>query len=229
MNSRNYARLIAGALLLSLILMQTACTAPRPPEPCPEPPPVTAPADSDQDGIVDNLDRCPRTATGVVVDDKGCAVVVDQDHDGVIDALDACPDTPDKTVVDARGCPAQVAPVAKLPQPALTFYLEYPPNTAEVSAAFVPEMQKMTDFITANPGRRFIVEGHTDSVGNDAANMKLSLLRAEKIKLYLVEKMGISASLLEPRGFGEENPVGDNSTQEGRRQNRRIVIISLPQ
>lgn len=188
--------------------------------------------DNDGDGVPDNLDLCPGTATDVVVDRKGCAVAVDKDQDGVIDGLDACPDTPTGTVVDAHGCPAHVAlvaPVAKLPQPALTFYLEYLPNEVEVSTAFAPETQRMTDFIKANPGRRFIIEGHTDSVGNEVANMKLSLLRAEKIKDYLVEKMGVPSVLLEARGIGERNPVADNSTQEGRRQNRRIVIISLPQ
>ena len=110
----------------------------------------------------------------------------------------------------------------------MTFYLEYLPNATEVSPAFAAEMQKMADFVQANPGRRFAIEGHTDSIGNDAANMKLSLLRAEKIKAYLVEKTGVSASLFEARGFGESNPVADNNTQAGRQQNRRVVIIALP-
>jgi OmpA-OmpF porin, OOP family len=181
-------------------------------------------ADRDQDGVADNLDLCPDTATGVAVDGTGCPVVTDKDHDGVMDAQDACPDTPAKTVVDARGCPVVV-----LPEPAMTFDLEYLPNAIEVSSAFAVEMQRMMDFVKAHPGRRFVIEGHTDSVGNDADNLKLSLQRAEKIKAYLVEKMGVPASLLEARGFGESNPVADNNTQDGRRQNRRVVIITIPQ
>jgi OOP family OmpA-OmpF porin len=185
--------------------------------------------DRDQDGIADNLDLCPDTAAGVAVNEKGCPVVTDKDRDGVIDAQDVCPNTPAGTVVDARGCPAQVTLVTPLPEPALTFHLEYLPNESEVRNDFAAEMQKMADFIKANPGKRFIIEGHTDSVGSDASNMRLSLLRAEKIKAYLSEKMGISASLLEARGFGEGNPVADNNTQEGRQQNRRVVIIAFPQ
>ena len=185
-------------------------------------------SDSDGDAITDNLDLCPATAAGVAVDGNGCPIVIDKDRDGIMDAQDACPDTPVKTVVDARGCPVQVA-LVELPEPAMTFYLEYLPNESEVRNDFAAEMQKMADFIKANPGKRFVIEGHTDSVGGDAANMRLSLLRAEKIKAYLSEKMGISASLLEARGFGEGNPVADNNTQDGRRQNRRVVIIAFPQ
>ena len=187
------------------------------------------PSDRDQDGIADNLDLCPDTAAGVVVNEKGCPIVTDKDRDGVSDTQDVCPDTPARTVVDARGCPAQVTLVTPLPEPALTFHLEYLPNESEVRNDFAAEMQKMADFVKANPGRRFVIEGHTDSVGSDASNMRLSLLRAEKIKAYLIEKMKIPASLLEARGFGESNPVADNNTQEGRQQNRRVVIIAFPQ
>ena len=185
--------------------------------------------DSDGDGVADNLDLCSGTAAGIAVDATGCPLVTDKDLDGVSDALDFCPDTPDKTEVDARGCPAQVALVAPLSEPALTFYLEYLPNASEVSSVFAAELQRMMDFIKAHPGRRFAIEGHTDSIGNDADNMNLSLQRAEKIKTYLVEKLGVSASLLDARGFGESNPVAANNTQLGRKQNRRVVIIVLPQ
>lgn len=199
---------------------------------CPVPKTPVKIADSDHDGIADILDLCPDTAAGIVVDAKGCPVLTDLDRDGVIDAQDACPNTPAKTVVDARGCPAQVAlviPSVELPEPAMTFYLEYLPNETEVRNDFAAEMQKMADFIKANSGKRFVIEGHTDSVGSDASNMRLSLLRAEKIRAYLSGKMGIPAALLEARGFGESNPVADNNTQEGRQQNRRVVIIAFPQ
>lgn len=224
MKSLNYARLIIGAVFVSLLLLQAACTAPRPPEPEPLPPPIIVPADSDHDGIFDPSDLCPDTAAGVAVYNNGCPIQIDSDRDGVLDAQDACPDSPAGTAVDVRGCPVVV-----LPEPAMTFYLEYLPNESEVKKDFAAEMQKMADFVKANPGRRFVIEGHTDSVSSDAENMKLSLLRAEKIKAYLSEKMGIPISLLEARGFGESNPVADNNTQEGRQQNRRVVIIALPQ
>lgn len=224
MKSASYVRLTIGTLLVSLVLLQTACTAPRPPEPEPLPPPVIVHVDSDQDGVFDSADLCPDTAAGVAVYGNGCPMLTDTDRDGVLDTKDTCPDTPVGTEVDAQGCPAVV-----LPEPEMTFYLEYLPNETEVRNDFAAEMQKMADFIKANPGKRFVIEGHTDSVSSDAANLKLSLLRAEKIRNYLSEKMGVSPALLEARGFGESNPVADNSTQEGRQQNRRVVIIALPQ
>lgn len=231
MKSLNHARLIIGAVFVSLLLLQAACTAPRPPEPepAPLPPPVIVHVDSDHDGIFDPSDLCPDTEAGVAVYNNGCPIQIDSDRDGVLDAQDACPDSPAGTAVDARGCPVPVVPAVVLPEPAMTFNLEYLPNESEVKKDFAAEMQKMADFVKANPGRRFVIEGHTDSVSNDVANMKLSLLRAEKIKAYLAEKMGIPVSLLEARGFGESNPVADNNTQEGRQQNRRVVIIALPQ
>lgn len=223
MKSKSYARWFIGSILFSLVLMQIACTAPRPPAPLP---PIVV-ADGDQDGVPDNLDLCPDTAAGVGVDEKGCPL--DTDLDGVINAQDACPDTPPRTVVDAQGCPVQVALAVVLPEPAMTFYLGYLPNETEVRNDFAAEMERMADFIKANPEKRFVIEGHTDSIGNDADNMKLSLLRAEKIRTYLSDKKGIPASLLEARGFGESNPIADNNTQEGRSQNRRVVIVVLPQ
>jgi OOP family OmpA-OmpF porin len=223
-NFKKSARLIAGALLLSLVLMQTACTAPRPAAP----PPGIAPADSDQDGVLDYLDFCPGTAAGIAVDEKGCPVVTDKDRDGVPDALDACPNTPAGTAVDARGCPV-VLLAEPAAVPVLTLLLEYLPDSSAVSDDFAAELKQAADFVAAYPGRRFIIEGHTDSIGNAAVNLQLSRQRAEKVKAYLVEQTGISPALLEARGFGESNPVADNSSQEGRRQNRRIVMIALPQ
>ncbi|PKN12674.1 MAG: hypothetical protein CVU69_06475 [Deltaproteobacteria bacterium HGW-Deltaproteobacteria-4] len=198
---------------------ETGCPLPEAPEKI---------ADSDGDGVADNLDLCPGTAAGIAVDAKGCPVVIDTDRDGVVDALDVCPDTPAKTVVDARGCPAQVSLVTALPEPVMTFYLDFPSNEYEVRSEFTAELQRIADFIKARPGQRFIIEGHTDSVGSDASNMRLSAQRAENVKAYLVERMGIPAFLLDARGFGENSPIADNSTQEGRQQNRRIVIIAAP-
>ncbi len=63
------------------------------------------PVDSDGDGVPDYLDKCPDTPEGVVVDANGCPVVGDADGDGVADDLDKCPDTPKGVVVDADGCP----------------------------------------------------------------------------------------------------------------------------
>lgn len=68
-----------------------------------------------------------------------------------------------------------------------------------------------------------IAVGHTDSVGNDAYNQKLSVRRAESVKAYLVSK-GIEKNRIYTEGKGEKQPVADNKTKEGREKNRRVEI-----
>lgn len=68
-----------------------------------------------------------------------------------------------------------------------------------------------------------IAVGHTDSVGSDAYNQKLSVKRAEAVKAYLVSK-GIEANRVYTEGKGKKQPVADNKTAEGRAQNRRVEI-----
>ena len=65
------------------------------------------------------------------------------------------------------------------------------------------------------------VEGHTDDVGKDAANKKLSQQRADSVKAFLVD-VGIDGARLEAVGYGEEKPVADNATDEGKEKNRRV-------
>lgn len=68
-----------------------------------------------------------------------------------------------------------------------------------------------------------IAVGHTDSVGSDAYNQKLSIRRAEAVKAYLVSK-GIEKNRVYTEGKGEKQPVADNKTAEGRAKNRRVEI-----
>jgi outer membrane protein OmpA-like peptidoglycan-associated protein len=67
------------------------------------------------------------------------------------------------------------------------------------------------------------IDGHTDNVGNDDFNMKLSDGRAASVRKYLISK-GIDESRLESEGFGETTPVADNKTATGRSKNRRVEM-----
>jgi OOP family OmpA-OmpF porin len=74
-----------------------------------------------------------------------------------------------------------------------------------------------------HPEISFEVSGYTDNVGNARANVRLSQARADAVKAYLVGK-GVAARRIDTRGFGEQDPVADNKTAEGRAQNRRVEI-----
>jgi len=67
------------------------------------------------------------------------------------------------------------------------------------------------------------VNGYTDNVGSSATNLRLSQKRANTVKADLVQ-MGIPAERLSAQGFGEENPLADNATKEGRETNRRVSV-----
>jgi outer membrane protein OmpA-like peptidoglycan-associated protein len=67
------------------------------------------------------------------------------------------------------------------------------------------------------------IGGYTDNTGNESANLKLSQERADSVMQALVGK-GVDASRLSAKGYGEEHPVADNSTPEGRQKNRRISM-----
>jgi OOP family OmpA-OmpF porin len=68
-----------------------------------------------------------------------------------------------------------------------------------------------------------VTVGHTDSVGSDAYNQRLSLRRAEAVKAYIVSK-GVAASRVYTEGKGESQPIADNSSAEGRAKNRRVTV-----
>jgi len=72
-----------------------------------------------------------------------------------------------------------------------------------------------------NPEFNLDINGHTDSVGDEAKNLDLSQRRADSVKKYLTDK-GIDASRMTARGFGETLPIADNSTAAGRAKNRRV-------
>ena len=67
------------------------------------------------------------------------------------------------------------------------------------------------------------IQGHTDNVGNNTTNLKLSQARADAVRLYLIQK-GIDSSRLRSVGYGEEFPIADNHTGAGREKNRRVEI-----
>jgi outer membrane protein OmpA-like peptidoglycan-associated protein len=85
-------------------------------------------------------------------------------------------------------------------------------------------LDQLIEFLTENPVICIQIQGHTDNIGKDADNLKLSDNRARSVYNYLVLK-GISIKRLTYEGFGKTMPVADNDTDEGRAKNRRTVFV----
>jgi outer membrane protein OmpA-like peptidoglycan-associated protein/tetratricopeptide (TPR) repeat protein len=88
------------------------------------------------------------------------------------------------------------------------------------------ELEKAVDLLKTNPTMTIEVGGHTDNVGDDAYNMKLSHDRAKSVREYLV-KAGIVGERIQAKGYGESNPIATNDTEDGRKANRRTEFVIL--
>ena len=85
-------------------------------------------------------------------------------------------------------------------------------------------LEPLLQYLQGNPKRKIIIEGHTDSVGDASVNKRLSQQRAQAVKKFLASR-GIAETRIEARGFGEEVPVATNTTNAGRRLNRRVEVV----
>lgn len=95
---------------------------------------------------------------------------------------------------------------------------------AELKEGAEPSLDRLAEFLSENPQRRLLIEGHTDSRGSDELNRELSDNRADAVAEALVER-GVASDRLRSVGLGEEYPVASNDTAAGMQQNRRVEII----
>jgi outer membrane protein OmpA-like peptidoglycan-associated protein len=103
----------------------------------------------------------------------------------------------------------------------LLVFFDY--NKTELKTESKPDLNRAIEFLKANPNVRIEIAGHTDDKGDDAYNKRLSQTRAESVRSYFMNG-GIDASRLTATGYGEEQPVADNGTEEGRARNRRVEL-----
>ncbi|MDH3331115.1 MAG: OmpA family protein [Desulfobulbaceae bacterium] len=120
--------------------------------------------------------------------------------------------------VDRVGCP-----VAIPEKVSITLLVEFDFDKAVVKPQYHSDIEKVANFLQAYPKTTGVLEGHTDSIGSEEYNMKLSERRAESVKKYIVEKFNIEASRLSTVGHGESKPVASNDTDAGREKNRRVL------
>ncbi|MGO3218082.1 MAG: OmpA family protein [Psychrobacter celer] len=163
-----------------------------------------------QEPVVDNTPV-------VVVDD------LDSDGDGVPDSIDACPDTPMNVVVDERGCPVPVDITDELKMELRVFFDN---DKSTIKNQYKPEIAKVAEKMREYPNSTARVEGHASKTGPSARyNQRLSEARAVAVKSMLTNEFGIAPNRLTTVGYGYNNPIAPNDTEEGRAMNRRVYAI----
>jgi outer membrane protein OmpA-like peptidoglycan-associated protein len=160
--------------------------------------------------------NAPTITAGLTFQVGANPVCRDEDGDGVCDPYDKCPGTPAGYRVDADGCPITVT---------IRMDIKFDFDKAIVKKAYLPEVKKVADFLNAHPGSTAVVEGHTDSIGTDDYNQRLSERRAAAVRNVLVSSFGVSASKVTSVGYGESRPIATNDTSAGRAENRRVVGV----
>ncbi|MDH3298808.1 MAG: OmpA family protein, partial [Gemmatimonadota bacterium] len=183
------------------------------------------PADSDGDGVFDGIDQCDNTPAGAVVDATGCPM--DSDGDGVLDGIDKCPGTPAGRAVDADGCGEFQAALAqgRLVISGVQFEFNSADLKEESTAALTRAAGAIRNAIANRPGISIEVGGHTDAIGSESYNQRLSERRAASVRDFIVSVEPSVANSLTTAGYGESRPIADNGTDAGRAQNRRVEFV----
>ncbi len=182
------------------------------------------PPDTDGDGVIDTEDACPKEPGLKTSDPKtnGCPDP-DRDKDTIPNAQDACPDEPGKPDPDPKknGCPQAFVAQGQIK---ILNQVKFKTGSAEIEKGKDSEevLEAVLGVLKAHPEiKKVRVEGHTDDRGAAALNKKLSANRAASVVKWLVGH-GIEKDRLSSAGFGPERPIDTNTTEEGRRQNRRV-------
>jgi outer membrane protein OmpA-like peptidoglycan-associated protein len=140
------------------------------------------------------------------------AKCADADDDGVCDSADRCPGTAAGERVGPYGCPCDV-----------TIRTHFAFDSTELTAEDKAELDRVAARLTELEFVGGTATGHTDSVGDEAYNQKLSERRAQAVVDYLSAK-GVAAGRITALGMGESKPLADNATEAGRAENRRVTI-----
>ena len=113
-----------------------------------------------------------------------------------------------------------------LPKRFVLSELKFRTDSAEVDPASASVLDEVAQVLSAHPGARIRVEGHTDNTGVRQANLTLSQQRADSTRGYLMEK-GVPGDRIEATGFGPDRALSPNDTEPGRAENRRTEIVAL--
>lgn len=185
--------------------------------------------DNDKDGIADVLDKCPNDPEDIdkFEDDDGCPDI-DNDKDGITDLKDKCPNEPETIngVDDDDGCPDEKKTEPRMPKHQILKGVNFKAGSAEMTFESFKYLDPIVQMLKDYPEIEIEIRGHTDSMGKYESNMRLSQMRAEAVRQYIIER-GVDSTRLRAVGFGPSSPIADNRTAAGRAENRRIEVVRI--
>jgi outer membrane protein OmpA-like peptidoglycan-associated protein len=189
--------------------------------------------DNDADGIPDDRDKCPNDAEDKdnFQDDDGCPEL-DNDADGIVDATDKCPNAPEDMdgCQDEDGCPEDGKVCVTREKIVISDKIFFATNKADILPKSYALIEEIAKVLNENPHIQLIeIQGHTDSQGSRAHNVKLSEARATAVMNRLIMVGRVDPARLLAKGFGPDLPIADNKTAAGRELNRRVEFMILRQ
>lgn len=179
--------------------------------------------DRDRDGVKDDVDACPDQAEDAdrYEDEDGCPDP-DNDGDGIEDAADRCPN--ERGVPEQQGCPKTRLEAGRI---TIIDRVEFASGSDQLLPQSDALLTEVRDVLEKNPQvKRLRIEGHTDSSGSNALNLKLSKGRAASVRAFLV-KNGIATDRLEAWGCGESAPLAEGKDAASLQTNRRVEFHVL--
>lgn len=196
--------------------------------------------DRDKDGTPDKYDQCPDQPGEI--DDDGCPFK-DFDKDGIDDRKDKCPQQagpksnkgcpisqqqlrPQTTVSSTNPAREKLKKDLQLQLNTLLSGLKFENGKATLTGNDKVILDDLASTIIPLVQLKFHIAGHTDNTGDAKANMEISISRATAVRDYLISK-GMPLSRLTARGYGQDNPIADNTTEEGRAKNRRVELFLI--
>jgi outer membrane protein OmpA-like peptidoglycan-associated protein len=127
--------------------------------------------------------------------------------------------------VKETGAAIEQAPMSKAePVPeniSINLSVQFDTGKANIKPKYHNDIKRVADFMSKHPSTSAVIEGHTDNVGKEAVNVKLSRRRAANIKAYLARNFGIDSSRIKVIGYDYQKPIAGNKTADGRQKNRR--------
>jgi len=171
--------------------------------------------DTDNDGIADKDDECPSIAGTVAF--RGCP---DSDSDGISDKYDLCPTIPG--VALNNGCPEIKKEEQEVINKAFD-NLEFETGKSVIKTASLSSLNELAELLIRKQEFKLLLSGHTDNTGKPESNMTLSKNRTMAVRNYLVNRKVVPEQI-RTEWHGQNKPIADNATPEGRQKNRRVEM-----